>query len=114
MKHEIPYSSLDTPVVLLDMNKLEANIREMSQLVAEVGVKLRPHTKVHESALIAKMQIEAGACGIEVGAIGQAEAMAEGGIDDILIAHPFYGDHKLEILERLLNKPKLDCCSGYD
>jgi len=106
-KQRIPYSSLDTPVVLLDMSKLEANIKDLQQAANEAGVKLRPHTKVHECASIAKMQIEAGARGIEVGAIGQAEAMAEGGIDDILIAHPFYGDHKLEILKRLLSRPKL-------
>ena len=106
-KQEVPYSSLDTPAVLVNMDKLEANIREMSQLAAEAGVKLRPHIKVHESALIARMQIEAGACGVEVGTMAQAEAMAEAGLDDIIVAHPVYGHHKLEILKRLLNKPGL-------
>jgi len=107
VKQNIPYSSLATPCVLVDLDKLEANIREMSQLAAEAGVRLRPHVKVHGSAAIAKMQLEAGACGIEVGSVNQAEPMAEGGIDDILVAHPFYGDHKLEVLKRLLNRPKL-------
>ena len=107
VKQNIPYSSLATPCVLVDLDKLEANIREMSQLAAEAGVRLRPHVKVHGSAAIAKMQLEAGACGIEVGAVNQAEPMAEGGIDDILVAHPFYGDHKLETFKRLLNRPKL-------
>ena len=106
-KQKIPYSTLDTPAVLVYMDKLETNIREMSQLAAEAGVKLRPHTKIHESALIARMQIEAGACGIEVGSVDQAEPMGEEGIDDILIAHPFYGEHKLATLKRLLNKPEL-------
>ncbi len=104
---KIPYSTLDTPNVLVDMDKLETNIREMSQLATEAGVRLRPHTKVHESALIARMQIDAGACGIEVGSLDQAEPMAEEGVDDILIAHPFYGNHKLVTLKRLLNKPEL-------
>ena len=98
------YPSLDTPAVLVDLVKLEANIREMTELAAEAGVKLRPHIKVHGSAAIARMQIEAGAHGIEVGPIAQAEAMAEAGIDDILVAHPFYGEHKLEILKRVLGK----------
>lgn len=106
-EQKVPYSSLNTPALLLDMDKLEANIREMSQLAAEAGVKLRPHIKVHESAPIAKLQIEAGACGIEVGPLGQAEAMAEEGFDDIIVIHPFYGNHKLEMLKRLLNKPGL-------
>jgi len=104
---KVPYSSLDTPAVLMDMGKLEANIREMSQLAAEAGVKLRPHTKIHESALIAKWQIEAGARGVEVGPLDQAEALAGEGFDDILVAHPFYGRHKLERLKRLLGKPGL-------
>jgi len=91
----VPYPTLDTPCVLLDMDKLEANIGEMSQLATEAGIRLRVHVKIHECADIAKMQLEAGACGIEVGPIAQAEAMADEGIDDIIIAHPnFYGAHK--------------------
>ena len=104
---KVPYSSIDTPAVLLDMGKLEANIKEMSQLVAEAGIKLRPHIKVHQCADIAKLQIEAGACGIEVGNIDQAKSMADGGLDDILIAHPFYSDQKLEKLKKFVNKPGL-------
>jgi len=111
---KIPYSTLDTPNVLVDMDKLETNIREMSQLATEAGVRLRPHTKVHESALIARMQIDAGACGIEVGSLDQAEPMAEEGIDDILIAHPFYGNHKLVTLKRLVNKPELKVTAVID
>jgi len=75
----IPYSSIDTPAVLLDLNQLEANIKEMSQLAAGAGVKLRPHIKFHQCADIARMQLEAGACGIEVGNVAQAEAMASEG-----------------------------------
>ncbi len=101
----VSFPSLETPVILVDMDKLEANIKEMAQLAAGAGVRLRPHTKIHESAFIAKLQIEAGACGLEVGPVGQAEFMAEEGFNDIVIAHPFYGSHKFETLKRLLNKP---------
>lgn len=113
-KQTIAYPSLDTPAVLLDMDKLEANIREMSQIAAEAGIRLRPHIKVHESAVIAKLQIEAGACGVEVGTVAQAEAMSENGINDILVAHPVYGHHKLEALKRLLNKPDLKITVALD
>ncbi len=101
MKSTMLYSELDTPAILVDLDKLEANINEMSTLAAEVGIKLRPHTKIHQSVDIAKMQIDAGACGIEVGPIDQAVAMAKGGIKDILVAHPFYGRHKYEKLQSL-------------
>ncbi len=107
MKQNILYPELETPAVLLDLVKLEANINEMSRLAAEAGVKLRPHTKCHQSVEIAKMQIEAGACGIEVGPIEQAAPMAKGGIKDILVAHPFYGSHKLARLKALVSNPEL-------
>ncbi len=107
-EQKTPYPSLDTPAVLIDLNTLEANIKEMSKLAAEAGIRLRPHVKVHENVSIAKMQIERGACGVEAGVTAQAEAMAEQGIDDIVIAHPgFYGGPKGEILKKLLNKPRL-------
>jgi len=111
---EFPYPSLGTPVLLLDMDKLEANIKEMSQIAFEAGVKLRPHTKVHESASIAKMQIEAGACGIETGSLEQAEGMVNEGFNDIAVAHPFYGSHKLEILKKLLSKPGVKITAVVD
>jgi D-serine deaminase-like pyridoxal phosphate-dependent protein len=79
----------------------------MQKAADDAGVKFRPHTKVHESLEIAKMQLNAGASGIEVGPLAQAEIMADGGVRDILVAHPFYGESKFEILTRLLARPNL-------
>jgi len=102
-KQKIPYPSIGTPALLLDMDRLEANIKEMSQLAASAGVRLRPHVKIHECVAIAKMQIEAGACAIEVGSVAQAESMINEGIKDIKIAHPsFYGGLNGESLRRIL------------
>jgi D-serine deaminase-like pyridoxal phosphate-dependent protein len=106
-EQRMPVSTIETPAVIVYMDILESNIAQMSQLAREAGVRLRPHTKIHECPDIAKLQIAGGACGIEVGAIERALCMAEAGINDILIAHPFYGDHKLAILRRLLDKPGL-------
>ena len=100
------YPSIDTPAVIIDMDKLGQNIKEMSSVATEAGLKLRPHIKVHGSVEIAEMQLEAGACGVEVGPIAQAEAMVNAGIYDVLIAHPFYGEHKLGILKRILERPE--------
>ncbi len=102
---QVPYEYLGTPCVLLNLDQLDANIREMTRHAVEAGVRLRPHTKVHESAWIAKRQLEAGACGIEVGTIEQAEVMADAGIHDIVVAHPFCGRHKLETLKRIVSNP---------
>ncbi len=101
-KNDILYPSLDTPAILVDMSKLETNIQEMARLTAEAGVKLRPHAKNHLCPYIAKLQLEAGASGICVGKLGEAKGMADEGIDDIIVLHPFYGDHKLEALKKLL------------
>ncbi|MDP7285720.1 MAG: alanine racemase, partial [Dehalococcoidales bacterium] len=106
-KQTIPYPPLDTPAVLIDMDKLEANIKEIAQATTEARVKLRPHVKIHQCPEIAKMQIEAGACGIEVGLIDQAEVMAEAGINDIIVAHPFYGERKFEKAKKLVARPGL-------
>ncbi len=103
----VRYPSLDTPAVLVDLDRLEANIGEMSQVAAGAGVELRPHVKIHQCPAIAKMQIQTGALGVEVGTVDQAEVMAEAGIDDLMLAHPFYGERKLEKLRRLLGKPGL-------
>lgn len=90
-EQRMPVSAIETPAVIVYMDVLESNIAQMPQLAREAGVRLRPHTKIHECPEIAKLQMAAGACGIEVGAIERALCMAEAGIDDILIAHPFYG-----------------------
>jgi len=106
-EQRISVSTLETPAVIVYMDVLESNIAEMSRLAKEAGVRLRPHTKIHECPEIAGMQIAGGACGIEVGAIDRALCMADAGIRDILIAHPFYGEQKQALLRRLLDKPGL-------
>ncbi|MBA7478329.1 MAG: hypothetical protein GH158_03365 [Dehalococcoidia bacterium] len=102
------YPSLNTPAVLVDLDTLEANIKKMSVLAKEAGLELRPHAKIHENSSIARKQIAAGACGVEVGVVEQAEAMAEQGIDNIIVAHPaYYGAAKGEILKKLLGRAGL-------
>jgi len=110
----VPYDYLDTPSVLLDLDLLDANIREMTELAREVGVRLRPHTKVHQSAWIAKRQLEAGACGIEVGTIEQAEAMTNYGLHDVVVGHPFVGEQKLATLKRIASNPRNQVCLVAD
>jgi len=112
---KILYPSLNTPAVLIDLDTLEANINRISGLAKEAGLKLRPHVKIHENASIAKKQIAAGACGVEVGVVEQAEAMVEQGIGDIVVAHPgHYGGPKGEILKKLLGKPDLKLAMVVD
>lgn len=102
-----PFSSVDTPALLLDMDRLEANIEEMARLAGDAGVRLRPHTKIHECADIVLMQLGSGAVGASTSKLAEAEAMADAGIDDIMVVHPFYGHLKMEALKNLLERPAL-------
>jgi D-serine deaminase-like pyridoxal phosphate-dependent protein len=101
------FPDLDTPEVLLDLKAMERNIGRIASIAKEANLKLRPHTKTHKSSELAKLQIKAGATGITVAKLGEAEMMVEQGIDTILIAYPLVGEHKLERLARLHQQAKL-------
>ncbi len=100
-------SDVDTPALLVDLGRLRANLDRMSHLARNADMKLRPHTKTHKCIEIAKMQLEAGASGITVAKVGEAEVMAEAGISDILIANEIVGPAKIERLIALAKRVKL-------
>jgi D-serine deaminase-like pyridoxal phosphate-dependent protein len=68
---------------------------------------MRPHTKTHKIPEIARKQIEAGAIGITVAKVGEAEVMAEAGLDNILIAYPVLGKPKLDRLMKLAHSRRI-------
>ena len=102
---KIPYSSLDTPAILVDMDKLEANIKEMAQLAKQAGVGLTPHSKCHKSPYICQLQMKAGAKGISVSKLSEAEVLINEGINDIEVVHPFIGEHKFRAFKKLFGNP---------
>jgi D-serine deaminase-like pyridoxal phosphate-dependent protein len=79
---------LNTPALVIDRDILDRNIAKMAELARSKNVALRPHAKTHKSIDIAKRQIAAGAIGLCCAKLGEAEALAEGGIDSILITSP--------------------------
>lgn len=81
-------ASLNTPVLVLDRDQLDANIAAMQALATAHGVALRPHGKTHKSVDIARRQIAQGAVGLCCAKIGEAEVFADGGIDGLLITSP--------------------------
>ena len=76
---------LDTPALYVDLDVLERNIARMQEQCREWGVELRPHVKTHKIAEIAQMQLDAGAIGITVAKVGEAEVLPG---DDVLVAYP--------------------------
>jgi D-serine deaminase-like pyridoxal phosphate-dependent protein len=93
---------LDTPSLVVDLDKLEKNIVDMSERAKKWGIRLRPHIKTHKIPEIAQMQVKHGASGITAAKLGEAEVMLAHGIRDILIAYPVIGSKKLERLKNLI------------
>ncbi|HEY5710376.1 MAG TPA: DSD1 family PLP-dependent enzyme [Allosphingosinicella sp.] len=95
---------LNTPSLVVDLDRLDENIARMARLCEERGVKLRPHAKTHKSVAIARRQLAAGAVGICCAKLGEAETLAAGGIKSILVTSPVVtaeGCRRLAALNRL-------------
>jgi D-serine deaminase-like pyridoxal phosphate-dependent protein len=98
---------LETPVVTVDLDRVARNIASMQAYCDEHGFVFRPHIKTHKLPEIAHMQIRAGARGITCQKLGEAEVMAEAGLDDILISYPLVGQRKAERLAALAGRVKV-------
>jgi D-serine deaminase-like pyridoxal phosphate-dependent protein len=95
--------ALPSPSLVLDEAILDRNIAAMAAFAAERGLTLRPHVKTHKSVEIARRQVDAGAAGITVATIAEAEIFAAAGLTDIFIAYPLWLDAgKAARLRRLL------------
>lgn len=95
-------SELDTPVAVIDLDSLEANIARLQQYLDAHQILNRPHIKTHKIPQIALMQMQAGAAGITCQKLGEAEIMARAGIRDIFIPYNLMGDQKLARLVALM------------
>lgn len=95
-------ADLETPAVVVDLDRTDARIARMAAVMRERGVALRPHVKTHKSVEFARRQVRAGAVGLTVATIGEAEVFADAGFEDIFIAYPVIAlGPKAERLRRL-------------
>src|SRR5258708_10544626 len=92
---------LDTPALLLDLDALGRNIEIMAGRFRAHGLAWRPHAKAFKCPAIAHRLRKAGAIGVTVAKVSEAEVMAAAGIDDILIAHLVVGPSKVARLAAL-------------
>ena len=83
-----PRADLPTPALVLDRTALERNIAKMAAFAAARGLALRPHAKTHKCGEIARRQIAAGAVGVCCAKLGEAEALAADGVDDLHLTSP--------------------------
>ncbi|WP_423069358.1 D-TA family PLP-dependent enzyme [Devosia sp. CN2-171] len=94
-------ANIDTPAVLIDIDRVEANLKRAQAHADKEGYALRPHIKTHKLPRFAKRQIELGAVGITVQKLGEAEVMADAGISDIFLPYNILGAKKLSRLKAL-------------
>ena len=95
-------SELDTPCLLLDIDAVDHNIAKMQSLIAGKAGKLRPHFKTPKTPEVARRQLAAGAIGITVAKLGEAEVLADAGLGPILMANQVVGRIKIDRLMALL------------
>jgi len=100
-------AGLDTPAVLVDLDRLEVNLRELAAATASAGVAMRPHVKTHKIPWIAHRQLELGAVGITCATLREAEVMTGAGLDDVLLHYPVVGAAKLRRLAALRDRARV-------
>ena len=93
---------LDTPCLLLDIDAVERNIAKMAAFFADKPAKLRPHFKTPKTPEVARRQLAAGAIGITVAKLGEAEVLVDAGLGPILMANQVVGPLKIDRLMALL------------
>lgn len=106
----MPLNEVDTPSLLIDLDAFERNLRRMAEAAQHAGVALRPHAKTHKSPAIALRQIELGAVGVCCQKVSEAEAMVQGGVQDVLISNEIVGHKKLERIAKLARQARLSVC----
>jgi D-serine deaminase-like pyridoxal phosphate-dependent protein len=98
---------LETPVPVIDLERVERNLAKMQAYCDSHKLRLRPHIKTHKMPAFAHRQMELGACGITCQKLGEAEVMIDAGLDDILITYPLIGPAKALHLAALARRAKM-------
>ncbi len=104
---------VDTPALLIDLDAFEANLDTMAALLAPTGVKLRAHAKTHKSPVIAHLLMARGAVGQCTQKVAEAEALAWGGVPDILVSNEVVGAVKLARFAALSKLARIAICADH-
>ncbi|MCY3781679.1 MAG: alanine racemase [Chloroflexi bacterium] len=100
-------SDLDTPALIVNIDKLKFNIQDMADFAAAEGIQLRPHAKTHKTPEIGKLQLEAGAVGLTVAKLSEAQVFIDAGCREILVAYPLVGPAKHRRLIELCQRANI-------
>ncbi len=101
---------VETPALLIDLDAFEHNLGLMAEMASGFGIRHRPHAKTHKSPEIARRQIAVGAVGQCCQKVGEAEVLAAGGIQDILVSNQIVGQRKLDRLAAIARYTRIGVC----
>ena len=105
-------TDLSTPAAVVDLDVLERNVSRMAARARDAGVRLRPHAKTHKCPEIGRLQRAAGAWGLSLAKVGEAEVFVAAGFDDVFLAYPVLGEDKGRRLLALSDRARL--AAGVD
>ena len=100
-------ADLPTPALLLDLDAFESNLAAAADLVRGTGTLLRPHVKAHRTPGLALRQLGEVARGVTCATVGEAEAMAGAGIDDLLLANEIVTATKIDRMMTLAQNARV-------
>ncbi len=106
----VDVASIDTPALVIDLDAMERNLAKMAEFARGAGLRLRPHAKMHKSAQIARLQLAAGAVGVCVQKLSEAQALAAEGLTDIFISNEIVDPAKLAEVAKLAARVRLAIC----
>ncbi len=113
-KRSSPVDELETPVPVVDLDRLETNITRLQSYLDEHNIANRPHIKTHKIPAIARLQLDAGAVGLTCQKISEAEVMADAGFGDIFIPYNILGESKLKRLMSLAARVNISVTADSD
>lgn len=102
-----PVERIDTPALVIDLDAMQRNLAAMAGFARDHGLALRPHAKMHKSAVLARLQMAAGAVGVCVQKLSEAEALGAAGVTDIYISNEIVDAGKLQRFAVLAGRIKL-------
>ena len=99
-----PVAAIDTPALVVDLDAVQRNLGRMADFARKHAIRWRPHAKMHKSAALARLQMQAGAVGVCVQKTAEAEAMVAGGVHDVYIGNEVIAPHKLARVAQLAHR----------
>ena len=103
-------AQVKTPALIVDLDAMERNLRDMANFFDGRPCKLRPHFKNHKTPMFAWKQVRAGAIGMTCATVREAEILVEHGIASVLIANEIGGQEKPERLAELSRHASVMVC----